>query len=79
MRGSVDLRKVLSRVEDQRQHNRFDIDIDLILTSDWGSGGVLGCCTNQCIVVSLINLLLSINRQIFEISTVYPAYRTDTL
>ena len=26
MRGKVDLRKVLSRVEDQRQHNRFDIN-----------------------------------------------------
>jgi hypothetical protein len=26
MRGKVDLRKVLSRVEDQRQHNRLDID-----------------------------------------------------
>ena len=26
MRGKVDLRKVLSRVEVQRQHHRFDIN-----------------------------------------------------
>jgi hypothetical protein len=39
MRGKVDLRKVLSRVEDQRQHNRFDIDSssEEILQIFWGN------------------------------------------
>ena len=39
MRGQVDLRKVLSRVEDQRQHNRFDIDSssEEMLQIFWGN------------------------------------------
>jgi hypothetical protein len=39
MRGKVDLRKVLSRVEDQRQHNRFDIDSNSeeMLQVFWGN------------------------------------------
>ena len=38
-RESIDLRKVLSRVEDQRQHNRFDIDSssEEILQIFWGN------------------------------------------